>query len=99
MAPAKSIAEIVEADQNPYRRAIALMKRRERDRDESTVTFIFHDGSTLTFDVVYNLRPGSAVHPSQRDPACCLACGERHGTKGLPCPNMQAYSVAQVVAK
>ena len=50
-----SVADEVRASDNPYRRAIAKMLYRLVDHDASTVTMHFADGSSLTFNIRYEV--------------------------------------------
>ena len=50
-----SVADEVRASDNPYRRAIALMSYRTIDRENDTVTMRFTDGSSITFNIRYEV--------------------------------------------
>lgn len=52
-----SVADQVKAHPAPYRRAIALMLYRRLDNDAQTVTMHFEDGSTITFQILYEVMP------------------------------------------
>ena len=56
-----SIADYVRDSDNPYLKAIALMSYRAVDRDASTVTMHFADGSSITFNILYEVATCSVI--------------------------------------
>lgn len=50
-----SVADEVRASDNPYSHAIARMAYRLYDRPSSTVTMHFADGSSITFNIRYEV--------------------------------------------
>lgn len=52
-----TIRDRVLASPDPYQKSIALMGFRDVDHAARTVTFHFEDGSTLVFDIRYEVRP------------------------------------------
>ena len=56
-----SVADEVRASDNPYRHAIARMIYRLYDRPQSTVTMHFADGSSITFNIRYEVSTCSVI--------------------------------------
>lgn len=55
-----TIADQIRHDPAAYTRSVALMSRREKASDNSSITFFFADDSSLKFDITYTVARDQA---------------------------------------